>query len=219
MPRTGRRRATDGSNNTITYAYDGNNQRVASVLQGTPAITTVFVYDAAGQLISNYSSGNEVTPQCQTCYMSYDHLGSTRLITDELAELVSRHDFLPFGEEVPANTAGRSLINGSCGPEGPAVAGFFSGSGKFADRGSAFRMEAIRSIDNPSCGARINLCFPLFELGTRGDVSRQAFSPASISASCDAQDARFRSSSSESRRRLRYFPAETRVHRPSRLKE
>ncbi len=96
---------------SVTYSYDGNGRRVESATSG--GLTTVFVYDAMGQLISQYSNGSEATPVCQTCYLSYDHLGSTRLVTDELTDLIARHDFLPFGEEVPANTAGRT---GEWGP-------------------------------------------------------------------------------------------------------
>jgi RHS repeat-associated protein len=40
--------------------------------------------------------------------LSYDHLGSVRLVTDQNANVVARHDYLPFGEEIPANTAGRN---------------------------------------------------------------------------------------------------------------
>ena len=38
----------------------------------------------------------------------YDHLGSVRLITDQNANVVSRHDYLPFGEEIPNGSGGRS---------------------------------------------------------------------------------------------------------------
>jgi hypothetical protein len=31
-----------------------------------------------------------------------------RLVTDQNANVVARHDYLPFGEEIPANTAGRN---------------------------------------------------------------------------------------------------------------
>jgi RHS repeat-associated protein len=34
-------------------------------------------------------------------------LGSTRLVTDSSANVIARHDYSPFGEEVPASTAGR----------------------------------------------------------------------------------------------------------------
>ena len=50
---------------------------------------------------------------CTTCYLSYDHLGSVRLVTDQNGVVKARHDFLPYGEEVPASTAGRSSQFGS----------------------------------------------------------------------------------------------------------
>ena len=104
--------ATEGSQyggGTVSYFYDGNGLRIESVAtNGSDTTTTVFVYDVLGQLVAQYSSGSEVTPDCQTCYLSYDHLGSTRLVTDEIMGLVARHDYLPFGEEVPGNTAGRT---------------------------------------------------------------------------------------------------------------
>jgi len=39
--------------------------------------------------------------------LSHDYLGTTRLITDGNGKAISRHDYLPFGEEIPASTAGR----------------------------------------------------------------------------------------------------------------
>ncbi len=36
---------------------------------------------------------------CATCYLSFDHLGSVRLVTDQNHNMVARHDYLPFGEE------------------------------------------------------------------------------------------------------------------------
>jgi uncharacterized protein RhaS with RHS repeats len=67
----------------------------------------VYVYDAFGQLAAEYSTAPS-TPPCTTCYPSYDHLGSVRLVTDQNGNVVARHDYLPFGEEVPANTTGRN---------------------------------------------------------------------------------------------------------------
>jgi len=46
-------------------------------------------------------------PPCTTCYLSYDHLGSMRLVTDENAQVVARHPFVPFGGEIPGGWAGR----------------------------------------------------------------------------------------------------------------
>jgi len=47
-------------------------------------------------------------PSCATCYVSFDHLGSVRMLTDGSGNVVARQDYLPFGEEIPADTAGRS---------------------------------------------------------------------------------------------------------------
>ncbi len=87
-----------------TYQYDGDGHRVASTISG---VTTIYVYDAQGQLAAQYSSGSQAIPPCQTCYLSWDHLGSTRLVTDQNGNVVSRHDYLPFGEEITSGFAGR----------------------------------------------------------------------------------------------------------------
>jgi RHS repeat-associated protein len=65
------------------------------------------VYDALGRLAAEYDQ-NTSAPPCTTCYLSYDHLGSLRLVTDENAKVIARHDYIPFGEETPGGIAGRS---------------------------------------------------------------------------------------------------------------
>jgi hypothetical protein len=60
-----------------------------------------------GHLAAEYATATNAPP-CQTCYLSRDHLGSVRLVTYGIGNVVARHDYLPFGEEVPANTAGRN---------------------------------------------------------------------------------------------------------------
>jgi len=87
------------------YSYDGAGKRVARLVG---AQTTVYVYDAFGALAAAYSNGGMGTPPCHTCYLTYDHLGTTRLITDSNAKVIARHDYLPFGEEIPGGIAGRS---------------------------------------------------------------------------------------------------------------
>ena len=89
------RQITAGSS---TYSYDGNGHRVLRVTGG---VTTYYLYDAMGLLTAEYSNVINTSP-CATCYLSYDHLGSVRLVTDGNGNIISRHDFLPFGEEVPA---------------------------------------------------------------------------------------------------------------------
>ena len=72
------------------------------------ATTTTYVYDAGGQLAAEYTSTTPPTPPCTTCYLTADHLGSTRVMTDATGRVWSLHDYIPFGEEVPAGVNGRS---------------------------------------------------------------------------------------------------------------
>ena len=78
----------------------------------TPSGTTLFVYDAFGQLAAEYST-TAVTNLCTTCYLSTDHLGSTRLVTDQNGNVVARHDYAPFGQEIPAGVNGRTSVWGA----------------------------------------------------------------------------------------------------------
>ena len=114
---------------SYSYAYDGDGRRVSKTGGG---VTTVYVYDAGGQLASEYSSAAAVTPPCVTCYLSYDHLGSVRLVTDASANVISRHDFLPFGEEI-VNAAGRTAGLGFGGTDD--VSQRFTGKERDAESG------------------------------------------------------------------------------------
>ncbi|MBV9301224.1 MAG: HNH endonuclease [Acidobacteriaceae bacterium] len=94
-----------------TYVYDGDGRRVQKIIQGG-AITT-YIYDAENKLAAEYSSAGPPTNPCYTCYLSSDHLGSTRLVTDQNANVIARHDYLPFGEEIPGSLPGRSSTWGA----------------------------------------------------------------------------------------------------------
>ncbi len=67
---------------------------------------------------------------CGTCYLSADYLGSVRLVTDSAGKEMARHDYLPFGEEVPANAAGR---NGPWGSGSDNIAQKFTGKERDAN--------------------------------------------------------------------------------------
>ncbi|MGH8247128.1 MAG: hypothetical protein ACREUU_11945, partial [Gammaproteobacteria bacterium] len=82
---------------TVTYDYDGEGRRVKKVVG---ANTTIYVYNALGQLAAEYESPRQATNGGRR-YLTADHLGSTRLITDEVGAERSRHDYLPFGEDLP----------------------------------------------------------------------------------------------------------------------
>jgi RHS repeat-associated protein len=86
----------------MQYGYDADGQRVLKT--ASDGKRTVYVYDAMGQLAAEYSEAPGPAPLCSTCYLTADHLGSTRLVTDQLGAVVQRKDYLPFGDEVLAGT-------------------------------------------------------------------------------------------------------------------
>ncbi len=95
---------------SVQYEYDGDGNRVT---KSSLAGTTVYVYDAFGQLAAEYSNAAPAASPCRTCYLAYDHLGSVRLVMVEAGNVVGRHDYLPFGEEVTGGSAGRNSQFGS----------------------------------------------------------------------------------------------------------
>jgi RHS repeat-associated protein len=108
--------ALDGGWNGASGAgfyYDGDGHRVkkASALE-----TTTFVYDAAGRVVAEYSNQVEYKG---TRYLTQDPLGSARVVTDAQGNAHSnngadgsRHDYLPFGEELGVGVGGRTAVQG-----------------------------------------------------------------------------------------------------------
>lgn len=80
------------------YFFDGDGKRVKKIVPSTGEVT-VFVYDAGGKMIGEYSTIVETTaPKVQ--YMTADHLGSPRINTDQDGQVTSRTDYMPYGEEI-----------------------------------------------------------------------------------------------------------------------
>ena len=71
--------------------------------------TTIFVYNAMGNLVAEYSSQKVI--KATISYLTSDLLGSPRVVTDNSGSVVSRRDFMPFGEDLNAGTANRTEIN------------------------------------------------------------------------------------------------------------
>ncbi len=84
------------------YFYDGEGKRVKKV---TNDETTIFVY-SSGKLVAEYSTKLSQTPS--TNFTTTDHLGSPRVITNELGQIKSRRDFMPFGEDLTPDTNNRT---------------------------------------------------------------------------------------------------------------
>lgn len=112
------RMVSNANTGTTTYVYDGDGQRV---MKQNWLETTTYVYDAAGNLAAEYAvpvAGQTLptgeTNPCgtATCYVTVDHLGSTRLVTDSNGNVARRYDYLPWGEEIPVGTGGRTAAMG-----------------------------------------------------------------------------------------------------------
>jgi RHS repeat-associated protein len=96
----------DANNQVIgQYFYDGSGKRIKKV---TNTETTIFVYSGS-KLIAEYSTQQSSTPT--TSYTATDMLGSPRVIIDANGQVISRRDFMAFGEEIVANVGGRSTAN------------------------------------------------------------------------------------------------------------
>ncbi len=91
---------TVNSGGTVTgtlgeYFYDGDGKRVKKV---SATETTIFIYDASGKMVAEYSTQLATTQQAS--YLTNDHLGSPRINTNENGAVIARHDYQPFGEEI-----------------------------------------------------------------------------------------------------------------------
>jgi RHS repeat-associated protein len=103
--------------------YDGEGQRVRKLV----GENTRFVYGLGGELIAEFdgSSGNlrkeyiigggsliTIEPTAVnsngTRYTVSDHLGSPRVVTNSSAGVISRHDYMPFGDELGSGVGGRN---------------------------------------------------------------------------------------------------------------
>ena len=87
------------------YLYDGSGKRIKKV---TTSETTIFVYSGS-KLIAEYSTQLATNPT--TSYTVTDMLGSPRVITDANGQVVSRRDFMAFGEDIANNVGGRTTAN------------------------------------------------------------------------------------------------------------
>lgn len=97
----------DAANNVIgKYYYDGTGKRVKKV---SISDTTIFVYNASGNLVAEYSTQTTSNPTIS--YLTIDSLGSPRVITDNGGNVISRRDFMPFGEDLYAGATNRTVVS------------------------------------------------------------------------------------------------------------
>ena len=67
------------------------------------------MYDAFDRLAAEYAP-TAPTVTARTEYRTTDHLGSTRVVTDEAKTVISRRDFYPFGERIGSTETGRGGV-------------------------------------------------------------------------------------------------------------
>ena len=111
-------------NGTSAYVYDGTGQRVRKLV----GENVRFVYGINGELVAEFSGASgallkeyvygpggllaTIEPTAintnGTRYTTPDHLGSPRVITNSSSGVVSRHDYMPFGEELGSGVGGRT---------------------------------------------------------------------------------------------------------------
>jgi RHS repeat-associated protein len=91
-----------GGAGVVEHGYDGDGRRIWKKVGGV--VKTTFVYNAAGQLVAEY--GESAAMPCTTCYLTADHLGSTRVVWGSDGAMKQLLDYAPFGEEVGANYRG-----------------------------------------------------------------------------------------------------------------
>jgi RHS repeat-associated protein len=97
------------NNPDAIYSYDGGGQRVKKKVGNE---TTVFVYDAMGKMVAEYTINAPTNTNPQISYLTTDTLGSPRINTNASGQVSARHDYLPFGEEINAGVSGRTTIQG-----------------------------------------------------------------------------------------------------------
>ena len=111
------------------YTYNADGQRVRRKINNQE---TWEIYGIDGELLAEYTAdGATSSPQKEYGYrdgqllitaepaanikwLVPDHLGTPRIVLDQTGSFanVKRHDYLPFGEELPAGTGGRTTAQG-----------------------------------------------------------------------------------------------------------
>ena len=96
----GQQYTVTNAGNVGTYYYDAEGRRVQRLVSGTVSGTAAYVYDAAGRLTAEYSNLPDTDTGTGTEYLTADHLGSTRLVTNSSGQCVARMDYYLFGGQI-----------------------------------------------------------------------------------------------------------------------
>lgn len=88
------------------YFYDGGGRRIKKT---TGNRIVIFVYNSSGSVVAEYDSQPATNPQVS--YLTADHLSLPKVITDGCGAVISKHDYMSFGEdtETIGNGSGRPI--------------------------------------------------------------------------------------------------------------
>lgn len=97
-------KTTSSSSTIAKYFYGGDGKRVKKY-EPVSTQTTLYVYNASGQMVAEYTINVTPPTNPETRYLTTDTLGTPRIITSGSGIVKERHDYMPFGEEVYFNTS------------------------------------------------------------------------------------------------------------------
>jgi len=119
-----------------TYAYDAEGHRVRRFINNGQ-YNWWHVYGIGGELVAEYAAGanpnapvkeygyrqgellivGDVEASCAIRWLITDQVGTPRMLADTTGSLagISRHDYLPYGEELTAGYGGRTIAQGYTG--------------------------------------------------------------------------------------------------------
>ncbi|HEX6042988.1 MAG TPA: RHS repeat-associated core domain-containing protein, partial [Pyrinomonadaceae bacterium] len=89
----------------LRFVYGIGGQLIMEFNGATGALTKEYIYGAGGPLATIEPTALNSNG---TRYTTSDHLGSPRVVTNSSATVISRHDYMPFGEELGAGVGGRT---------------------------------------------------------------------------------------------------------------
>ena len=103
----------------VKYYKNGSLLRTSSLAPAYPLYVNVAMY-TNGSTLTGAVISDGTSSAGSIHWLVTDHLGTPRMVLDQTGELanMTRHDYLPFGEELFAPTGGRSVAQGYSGSDG-----------------------------------------------------------------------------------------------------
>ena len=103
----------------VKYKKNGVVVYTSSVAPNYPLLVDTALWPNGGTLSGVVISGN-LNCGTDVRWLIADHLGTPRMIIDQTGSVsnIKRHDYLPFGEEIPIGTGGRTVTMGYVSGDG-----------------------------------------------------------------------------------------------------